>query len=70
LLKAVRSLETKSFGLFSEEMEKLSDEVLEAKCRKPEDNLLFVMAEGFRRGWPVSKISALNQWNPYISKEN
>lgn len=69
LLKAVRSLETKSFGLFSEEMEKLSDEVLEAKCRKPEDNLLFVMAEGFRRGWPVSKISALNQWNPYFLKK-
>ncbi|RNC29480.1 MAG: Carbamoyl-phosphate synthase large chain [Candidatus Dichloromethanomonas elyunquensis] len=69
LLKAVRSLETKFFGLFSEEMRKLTDEELEAKCRKPEDNLLFVMAEAFRRGWSVEKLTAINQWNPYFLKK-
>jgi len=69
LLKAVRSLETKSFGILSKEMEKLTDEEINAKCRKPEDNLLFVMAEAFRRGWSVEKITALNQWNPYFLKK-
>ncbi len=66
LLKAVRSLESKAFGLLNPEMEKLSDDEIELKCRKPEDNLLFVMAEAFRRGWTVQRITALNQWNPYF----
>ncbi|NLI90738.1 MAG: carbamoyl-phosphate synthase large subunit [Peptococcaceae bacterium] len=69
LLKAVRSLETKSYGLFSEEMEKLSDKELKAKCGKPDDLLLFAMAEAFRRGWTVESITELNQWNPYFLKK-
>ena len=69
LLKAVRSLENKSFGLLSEEMKKLSDQEVQAKCRKPEDNILFIIAEGFRRGWTVDRINSLNEWNPYFLKK-
>ena len=69
LLKAVRSLENKSYGLLSEEMKNLSNEEIEAKCRKPQDNILFVIAEGFRRGWTIERINSLNQWNPYFLKK-
>lgn len=69
LLKAVRSLENKSFGLLSEELKKLSDQEIQAKCQKPEDNILFVIAEGFRRGWTVETINSLNAWNPYFLKK-
>jgi len=66
LLKAVRSLENKSFGLLMPEMEKLSDMEIAQRCTKPEDNLLFVMAEAFRRGWTVDSVRKLTQWNPYF----
>ncbi len=69
LLKAVRSLENKSFGLLSEELKKLSDQEVQAKCQKPEDNILFIIAEGFRRGWTVDRINSLNEWNPYFLKK-
>ena len=65
LLKAVRSLEAKAFGLLNPDLEDLSNQEIELKCRKPEDNQLFVMAEAFRRGWTIEKINSLNQWNPY-----
>ena len=66
LLKAVRSLETKAFGLLNPDLESLNDQEIELKCRKPEDNQLFVMAEAFRRGWTIERINSLNQWNPYF----
>ena len=66
LQKAVRSLELKAFGLYLPELEALSDEELAAKCRHPEDNQLFVLAEAFRRGWTVERVARLNQWNPYF----
>lgn len=69
LLKAVRSLENKSFGLLSEGLKKLSDQEVQAKCQKPEDNILFIIAEGFRRGWTVDRINSLNEWNPYFLKK-
>ncbi len=69
LLKAVRSLETKSYGLCSEEMKNLNDSELQAKCSKAEDNMLFVIAEAFRRGWSVERVTSLNQWNPYFLKK-
>ncbi|KUO57940.1 MAG: carbamoyl phosphate synthase large subunit [Gracilibacter sp. BRH_c7a] len=69
LLKAVRSLENKSFGLRSEEMKRFSDQEIQAKCQIPEDNILFVIAEGFRRGWTVERINSLNEWNPYFLKK-
>lgn len=69
LLKAVRSLEIKAFGVLLRELEKLRDTELEAKCLKPEDSTLFIIAEAFRRGWSIEKITGLNQWNPYFLKK-
>ncbi len=66
LLKAVRSLEIKSFGLFHPELGTLRDDEIEARCRKPEDDQLFIIAEAFRRGWTIQRISGLNQWNPFF----
>ncbi|NLO97948.1 MAG: carbamoyl-phosphate synthase large subunit, partial [Peptococcaceae bacterium] len=66
LLKAVRSLESKVFGLLNPELEALSDREIELKCRKPEDNQLFYIAEALRRGWTIEKINKLNHWNPYF----
>ncbi|ADY55040.1 carbamoyl-phosphate synthase large subunit [Syntrophobotulus glycolicus DSM 8271] len=68
LLKAVRSLETKSFGILNPENERLADRELEAKCAQASDNMLYLIAEGFRRGWSVEKINRINQWNPYFLK--
>jgi carbamoyl-phosphate synthase large subunit len=69
LLKAVRSLETKSFGILNPENEDLTDIELETKCAKASDNMLYQIAEGFRRGWSIEKISGVNQWNPYFLKK-
>ncbi|UWG96096.1 carbamoyl-phosphate synthase large subunit [Dehalobacter sp. DCM] len=69
LLKAVRSLEIKAFGILLEEMETLSDYELEKRCNQPEDTLLFIIAEAFRRGWSLEKINRLNEWNPYFLKK-
>ncbi|AHF10542.1 MULTISPECIES: carbamoyl-phosphate synthase large subunit [Dehalobacter] len=69
LLKAVRSLETKAYGILLEEMAYIDDELLRKRCSLPEDNLLFVIAEAFRRGWTVDEINQLNAWNPYFLKK-
>lgn len=66
LLKAVRSLEIKTFGVLLPEFEKLSEEELNQGCQEPNDQLLFFMAEGLRRGWTVAKLQGLTQWNPYF----
>lgn len=66
LLKAVRSLEIKACGILVPEYEELSDEELTERCSKPNDNLLYYLAEALRRGWTVSQITSLNQWNPYF----
>lgn len=69
LLKAIRSLENKAYGIVLPEFEALSEAELEQRCSKPEDNLIFIMAEALRRGWSIEKISSLNQWNPYFLKK-
>ncbi|WP_434511541.1 carbamoyl-phosphate synthase large subunit [Desulfitobacterium sp. AusDCA] len=66
LMKAVRSLEIKTFGVLLPELEELSEEELSQRCEKPDDQLLFVMAEGLRRGWTVAKLENLTRWNPYF----
>ena len=66
LNKAVRSLEMKAFGLLDPALEGLSDAELEARCRRPEDDHLFIIAEAFRRGWTVARVAQLNQWHPYF----
>ncbi|NLC53564.1 MAG: carbamoyl-phosphate synthase large subunit [Firmicutes bacterium] len=66
LNKAVRSLEIKAFGLLDPALEALGDTELEARCRQPEDDHLFIIAEAFRRGWTVEQVARLNQWHPYF----
>lgn len=66
LNKAVRSLEMKAFGLLDPALENISDAELEARCRRPEDDHLFIIAEAFRRGWTVEQVARLNQWHPYF----
>lgn len=66
LFKAVRSLETKVFGLLLKEFEALSEDELTRRCRVPDDQQLFIFAEAMRRNWPVEKIAALSHWNLYF----
>lgn len=66
LLKAVRSLEIKAFGVLLPEFEELTDEKIEDRCIHPDDRQLFIFAEAMRRGWGVERISYLSGWNPYF----
>ncbi|MHB1651129.1 MAG: carbamoyl-phosphate synthase large subunit [Desulfitobacteriaceae bacterium] len=66
LLKAVRSLENKVYGVLLAEFKGLSDEELARRCAQPDDQQLFIFAEALRRNWSVEKISALSAWNIYF----
>lgn len=66
LLKAVRSLEIKAYGLLLPELESLSDEELMKRCQQPDDQMIFALAEGLRRGMSVEKLRDLSSWNPYF----
>ncbi len=66
LCKAIRSLETKVYGVVLPEFAKLTDAEIERRCAKPDDQLLFVLAEALLRDWSVEKISTLSAWNPYF----
>ncbi len=66
LLKAVRSLEIGSYGLILPANRELSDEDLRAKLVKADDQHLFYIAEGFRRGWSPLELEELTQWNPFF----
>ncbi|MGE4271416.1 MAG: carbamoyl-phosphate synthase large subunit [Desulfitobacterium sp.] len=66
LQKAVRSLEIKAYGLLLPELEDLSDEEIIKRCQKPDDQLLFILAEGFRRGFSLERIQKASRWNPYF----
>lgn len=66
LLKAVRSLDIKAYGLRLPEIKGLSDADLKAAYLKPDDRLLFVFAEALRRGWPVDMLAEETGWNHYF----
>jgi carbamoyl-phosphate synthase large subunit len=59
LHKAVRSLEIGAHRLYLKDTEKLDNEVLEYRMRKPDDERLFLIAEAFRRGYTVKDIQSL-----------
>jgi len=61
LQKAVRSLEIGVHRLYLKSAAGLSDEVLENRLAKADDERLFLVAEAFRRGWPLQKIQDLTQ---------
>jgi carbamoyl-phosphate synthase large subunit len=66
LQKAVRSLEIKMYGILLPEFETLQDEELLERCQKPDDQLLFLLAEGLRRGMSVEKLKRVSGWNSYF----
>ncbi len=66
LQKAVRSLEIDQKDLFSSEAHQASDEKLEEKLVKAQDDRLFYLAEAFRRGYSLSDVHALTKINLYF----
>ena len=70
LQKALRSLETGRAGFGADgkddSCECLSDEKLSAELVRPNAQRLFVIRAAFRRGWPLSRIAALTQIDPWF----
>ncbi|KEF39806.1 carbamoyl-phosphate synthase large subunit [Schinkia azotoformans MEV2011] len=60
LLKAVRSLEAKVYHIEIEEMAELDAETLQKRIEVADDERLFVIAEGLRRGITVEQI---HEWS-------
>ncbi|EKN68859.1 carbamoyl-phosphate synthase large subunit [Schinkia azotoformans] len=60
LLKAVRSLEAKVYHIEIEDMEELDAETLQKRIEVADDERLFVIAEGLRRGVTVEQI---HEWS-------
>ncbi|OEH91195.1 carbamoyl-phosphate synthase large subunit [Bacillus solimangrovi] len=56
MLKAIRSLETDVDHILLEKFEQLSDEVLQKRIEKPDDERMFIVAEAFRRGKTMEEI--------------
>ncbi len=65
LLKAIRSLDIKVFGIRLFELEGLSDAELKSACLEPDDRQLFVFAEALKRGWTVDWLAEETGWNRY-----
>lgn len=68
LLKAIRSLDIKVYGVRLPELEGLSDAELKTACKEPDDRQLFVFAEALKRGWSVDWLAEETGWNRYYLK--
>ena len=64
--KAVRSLEIDEKDLYSEEAHRASDDKLEQKLVKAQDDRLFYLAEAFRRGYSLEDVHELTKINFYF----
>ncbi len=64
--KAVRSLEIDQKDFYSAEAHDASDEELENKLVKAQDDRLFYLAEAFRRGYAMSDLHELTKINFYF----
>ena len=64
--KAVRSLEIDQKDFYSTEAHDASDEELENKLVKAQDDRLFYLAEAFRRGYSMSDVHELTKVNFYF----
>lgn len=64
--KAVRSLEIDEKDLYSSEAHAASDDQLETKLVKAQDNRLFYLAEAFRRGYSLEDVHELTKINFYF----
>lgn len=61
LLKGVRSLDNKANGLASINLESMSDEEMEHRLIKADDERLFVLAEAFRRRYTIEQLHELTK---------
>ena len=68
LLKAIRSLDIKVYGLRLPELEGLTDAELKTACLQPDDRQLFVFAEALKRGWTVDWLAEETGWNRFYSE--
>ena len=64
--KAVRSLEIEEKDLYSEAVHHASDEEIEQKLVKAQDDRLFYLAEAFRRGYSLEDVHELTKINFYF----
>lgn len=61
ILKAIRSLEEGVYHLQREGFEKLENEEIDKRLRKPDDERLFIIGEAFRRGYSVKQVWELSK---------
>src|SRR5579871_4233071 len=66
LLKAIQSLEVGVYGLANKTAYQLSDIQLEEAIRVPNDERLWAITEGFRRGMMVEEVQALSAIDPWF----
>ncbi|MGB9662461.1 MAG: carbamoyl-phosphate synthase large subunit [Moorellaceae bacterium] len=66
LLKAIRSLELKLDGLTLEAFARFTDACLRQKMAEADDERLFVVAEGLRRGWSIEEINQITGIDPFF----
>ncbi|HZO86890.1 MAG TPA: carbamoyl-phosphate synthase large subunit [Chthonomonadaceae bacterium] len=69
LMKAIRSLEVGIYGLANKTGHQLSDIQLEEAIRVPNDERLWAITEGFRRGMMVEEIQALSNIDPWFLRK-
>ena len=69
LMKAIRSLEVGIYALSNKTAHQLSDIQLEEAIRVPNDERLWAITEGFRRGMMVEEIEALSNIDPWFLRK-
>ena len=69
LMKAIRSLEVGIFGLSNKTAHQLSDIQLEEAIHVPNDERLWAITEGFRRGMMVEEIQSLSAIDPWFLRK-
>ena len=66
LLKAVRSLELDVDDFLLSRASFLSEQELKKRLQQPDDERLFLLAEGFRRGMAIEELHDLTRIDPYF----
>ncbi|WP_143588945.1 carbamoyl-phosphate synthase (glutamine-hydrolyzing) large subunit, partial [Terribacillus halophilus] len=61
LLKGVRSLDNKANGLASLRLDEMTNDEMEHRLVKADDERLFILAEAFRRGYSVEQLHQLTK---------
>jgi carbamoyl-phosphate synthase large subunit len=69
LLKAIRSLETKTFHLELNDADQFEDTMIEKRIRKAGDERLFYIAEAIRRGVSIDTIHGWSQIDLFFLKK-